>query len=333
MRQQTHLFTALQILLLSVWSLPTWAQSLAEQYAALSAEIAVADKRCLSQPAVNQVARDGCFDALEIPIINTKAPVLVRSFEMFSSKRMLLAQKFDAENARAVEAMNQFRQGEKEAQAVLASREPKWLKPTQDSSLNRDLIEANASRVCASHNNLIEKVNCIDSLQRPIWERDAADTIKYYNEYHKKELQLAKAYNTTGAPKLQSLANEHWRNGLKQAVDELRSNIRQALEELVQQQQAVAAQSAAEQAREREHAANFASALAQGILQGAAIVAQARANAHSPSLNVFQDTPVAVQNSGVAPLNSRPTCSSYCQLMIQSGHVTANDPCAVQCAH
>jgi hypothetical protein len=332
MRQQTHLFTVLQILLLSVWSLPTWAQSLAEQYAALSAEIAAADKRCLSQPAVNQVARDSCFDALEMPIINTKAPVLVRSYEMFSSRRILLAQKFDAENARSLEAGNRFRQGINEAQAVLVAHEPRWA-PGQDSSLSKEILATNPDMACQADQSLVARMKCYDSIMRPIWERDAPETIKYYNEFQNKRLQLAKAYDATGTQKLHNLANEHWRNGIKQAVDELRSNIRQALAELVQQQQAVATQSAAEQAREREQAANFASTLAQGILQGAAIVAQARANAHSPSLNVIQDTPVTIQNSGVAPLNSRPTCSSYCQLMIQSGHVTTNDPCAVQCAH
>jgi hypothetical protein len=44
--------------------------------------------------------------------------------------------------------------------------------------------------------------------------------------------------------------------------------------------------------------------------------------------HVTANDPCAVQ-CAPAPKSS---CSQYCQMMIQSGHVGANDPCAVQCA-
>jgi hypothetical protein len=59
---------------------------------------------------------------------------------------------------------------------------------------------------------------------------------------------------------------------------------------------------------------------------------QARANSDAARIQSLQNSPQVQTNVYVPPQDNRPHCSQYCQMMIDTGHVTANDPCAVQCA-
>ncbi len=331
MRRQTRFLAVSQIFLLSVWSLPTWAQLPWEQ--SLKDELIALEKKCPWhgpwQGETSMVVRANCLNAVDAPIIKTKAPILMQPFETFFSRRILLAQKYDGEIARSVEAWNRFQQGLKEAEAVLASHEPRWA-AGQESSLNKDLKAADPLTVCTPQKKTeVSRLKCLDSIVRPIWEREAPETLKYYDEIQKRRIQLATQFDSVRVTKASALADEHLNKGFREATGQLISDSQQA----IQEKQAVDAQSAIEQAREREQLLNFVGAFTQVLLQGVAAAAQARANAHFPSLNSAQDTNIIIQNSGVSPFNNRPICSAYCQLMIQSGHVTANDPCAVQCAH
>ena len=64
---------------------------------------------------------------------------------------------------------------------------------------------------------------------RPIWERNAPDTIENYDEFHKKRLQLAKEYDSVGAPKITAVASEHFQKGFKEATNKLQLDARQAI--------------------------------------------------------------------------------------------------------
>jgi len=295
----------------------------------LGADIAEADKKCSLQPKQewpNMVAAVSCRDFVELPVIKKDNPILLQSYETFSSKRKLLAQQYDDEKVPTIEAWKIFKQGETEAQAVLLAQEPKWA--TENSTLNKDIIAANPDKTCAS-SILVTRMKCFDSIMHPIWERDASDSLEYYEEFNKKRLQLAKKYDAVGVPKIAAAASDNFQRGIKTASNEFIFDVRQT----VQQQQISNAQAANEQARNRAQTADAIGNIAQILLQGVAGAAQTRANSDVAALNSSQHTTVVIQNSSYAPPSNHPMCSSYCQIMIQTGNITANDPCAVQCAH
>jgi hypothetical protein len=71
---------------------------------------------------------------------------------------------------------------------------------------------------------LSEQVKCIGSIWRPIWERDASDTIAYYDEYQQKHLSFARAFDASGALETKKRASEYLAAGMKQAISEFREN-------------------------------------------------------------------------------------------------------------
>jgi hypothetical protein len=85
------------------------------------------------------------------------------------------------------------------------------------------LKEAKAPSVCPQK-TLSEQVNCIGSIWRPIWERDAPETIAYYDEYQQKHLGFAHDFDASGALETSKRAGEYLTTGMKQAIAEFREN-------------------------------------------------------------------------------------------------------------
>jgi len=243
----------------------------AHNLAHLAPDLTEADKKCDAQQWPNQITRVSCNDSVETPVIKRDTPVLLQSFETYSSKRKLLAQQFDEENAPAMEAWKQFKRGENEAIAILIAHEPEYA-VGKDSSLNKDIIAANPTTACISK-ILVISMKCYDSIMHPIWQRDAPDTLEYYEEFNKKRLRLAKEYDAVGTPKIAVSANDNWQKGMKKALDEFAIDARLA----IQQQQAADAQSAA------QNAETLTKILQIGALAVAG-AAQARANADNAAL-------------------------------------------------
>lgn len=71
--------------------------------------------------------------------------------------------------------------------------------------------------------------------------------------------------------------------------------------------------------------------MGDALTTGLAAYGQAKANSDAARMQALQNTPSIQNNTFIVPQDNRPHCSQYCQIIIDTGHVTANDPCAVQC--
>jgi len=249
----------------------------------LQPDLMAADKKCVlkaGQAWPNEVTKTNCYDAVDREVIKRDAPVILEPYEALSQKAKLLAQKFDDENAPVREANQKYKQGLDEDIAVLRAHEPRW--NNKDATLCKEIIAVSPLTVCAPQATKVGYMECFDTITRPIWERDAPDTIEYYSEYQKKWAQLAKDYDAVGVQKIYAAADKNLQASIKEAASEFWAAARQA----IQKQQAADAQSAAENAAATAQILNAIGELVQGFAQGAAMAEQARANATPPTQTV-----------------------------------------------
>lgn len=197
----------------------------------LDADIKAGDKRCASQKWATELAKVNCYNSEEIAVIKRDFPGGLNAFEDFNSKRTSLAEKVDDEIAPAKEHMNQYTQSENEAKAVLMAHEPQFA--ARDSQLTKDIAALNPASVCKSP-NLVTVVKCMDAIGHPVWERDAPDTLKYYEEFVKTRLHAAKIYDATGSQKSYAAASAKYIAGVKKANEEFLADAKKIL--LEQQQ-------------------------------------------------------------------------------------------------
>ena len=180
-----------------------------------------ASKQCSSRAWPNAVAHVTCLDSLEEPVIQKQIPVALDAFRGFSVKRRYLAQQADTMNAIGIAASAKYRSSYLEAFAVLKAHEPKLA--DSNSTLAKEWSEAKAPSVC-KQDSLSKQVTCIGSILRPIWERNAPETIAYYDEYQQKHLGFAHSFDASGALESNKRTSEYFVPGMKQALAEFRDN-------------------------------------------------------------------------------------------------------------
>ena len=71
---------------------------------------------------------------------------------------------------------------------------------------------------------------CVDSIARPIWERNAPETIAYLDEFHRKRTVFAREFEASGATESAKRAAEYFRPGIKQALAEFHENARRDIQ-------------------------------------------------------------------------------------------------------
>jgi hypothetical protein len=92
-------------------------------------------------------------------------------------------------DATGIAALGKYRASYFEAFAVLKAHEPRLADTS--SALHKEWVGAQAPAVCKK-DAMVERINCIGSILRPIWERDAPESILHYDEYQKKHLGFAR---------------------------------------------------------------------------------------------------------------------------------------------
>ena len=190
--------------------------------AQLNQNLVDADKQCSARSDwPNTVSKVSCYDAVEEPIIRQKVPTALAAFQRFSQRRRYLAEQADIINAKGIDQSAKYRSFLLEAFAVLKANEPKAA--DNNSTLTKERVAANAPSVC-HQNTLSQQVKCIDSILRPIWLRDAPETIAYYDEFQQKQLKFAADFDASGALETSKRATEYLNTGMKQAISEFREN-------------------------------------------------------------------------------------------------------------
>jgi hypothetical protein len=162
-----------------------------------------------------------CLDSVEEPIFEKQFPVALDAFRQFSAKRRYLAQQADTMNAPGIAASAKYQASDADAIAVLKAHEPKAAEP--NSILNKEIAALKAPAACKQE-TMVEQTNCIANIVRPVWERNAPDTIHYYDEWRKKRLEFARIYDATGAKESKKRAVEFLLPGIRQALAEFREN-------------------------------------------------------------------------------------------------------------
>ena len=106
---------------------------------------------------------------------------------------------------------------------MLNGHEPRYL--DVNSTLHKEMWEASQQARAACPPALVtEMLKCIFSATRPVWQRNAPGTIKYYDEYTKKELEFARRFEASGAGKTRLRAVEYYKAGMKQALADWNAN-------------------------------------------------------------------------------------------------------------
>jgi len=182
----------------------------------LTSDWLAAEKQCAAQKWPTEVAKANCYDSQDGAVIKRDSPILLDAFDDFSSKHATIAETFDEEIAPAKEHMNRYLQSENEAKAVLIAHEPQFA--ASNSQLSKDIVATKAAYVCKSK-SAVAFDKCLHSIGQPIWEKDAPDTLQYYEEFEKKRLQAAKIYDASDSPKLYTTANTKFVNSLKEAQE------------------------------------------------------------------------------------------------------------------
>jgi len=226
-----------------------------------------ADKQCSTRTDwPNTVAKVACYDAAEEPVIRQKVPAALPAFQRFSETRRKLAEQADIINAKGIEQSAKYRSSLVEALAVLKAHEPKLA--DNSSTLIKEWTGAKASSVCQQA-FLSEQVNCIGSILRPIWERDAPDTLGYYDEYQQKHLSFARTFDASGALETKKRASEYLARGIKEAVSEFRENAQRDIQAANAQDAAARQQASKEFAEILVGVAAVALAFGEGYAQAA----------------------------------------------------------------
>ena len=199
-----------------------------------------ASKQCSSRVWPSAVAHVTCLDSLEEPVFERQLPVALGAFRTFSTKRRYAAQQADVINATGIAASAKYVAALQEAQAVLKAHEPNFA--DANSNLTKEWVAAKAPSVCKQA-MLVEQVHCIGSILRPIWERNAPETLSYYDEHQKKHLEFARDFDVSGANETRRRAAEYFVPSMKQALAEFRENSQRAIQ-VAHQQDAAAREQA-----------------------------------------------------------------------------------------
>lgn len=184
--------------------------------------LAAVNKKCLSQQWPNEVSKVDCLNAVEATVIKKDIPFSLKPYKKLASKRRILAQQHDKEIYSVQAAWNQYLQGIKEATEILDAQEPKLV--DKKSALSKDIVAANPAAACQSQ-ILITHLNCTDAITRPIWKRDAPDTVNIYDAFHQKRLQLAQDFDNGGAFKIITAADKRYSEGINLAKNEFFSDV------------------------------------------------------------------------------------------------------------
>ena len=110
-----------------------------------------------------------------------------------------------------------------QAQSVLNAHEPRYW--NVNSTLHKEIWEASRQARAACHYvNVVEMLKCTFGATRPVWERNAPGTIRYYDEYMKKELEFARRFEASPAGEARLRAAEVYWVGMKQAIADYGAN-------------------------------------------------------------------------------------------------------------
>jgi hypothetical protein len=258
----------------------------------LNQDLIATSKQCDSKQWPSEEAKVDCQYSAGLPIVQRDDPVLVPAWEHLNSKIKMLAHTLGEENAPVQKAWNKYLQGEKEATAVLIAHEPQFAQ--SDSTLSKDLQTTNPHAICTTP-SFVTRMKCFDSIMRPIWERDAPETLTYYEEYQKKRVALAKTYDATGAPQLDEKAFARYMAGRKKAQEELVVELRQ-----VREQQQARSQQVANMNQQQQAEPDWGAALAQGL----ATYANARVASDQAAINSMPQRTVCNNYLGTVYCNT-----------------------------
>jgi hypothetical protein len=199
-------------------------------------ELSNAAKTCAERQWPDVASHMACLDIVEAPIIQKRIPSALASFNAFAAKRRYLAQQADIMNAKAIKAAKPYRLGLNEAVAILRSHEPKFA--DANSTLFREWMAANPSLVCKQE-TAVARGECGRDILRPIWERDAPDTIVYFDEFQKKNIELSRKFDANTSPEAAKRARAYFAQGMKEALAEWKENANRDIQ-AANQQDAVA---------------------------------------------------------------------------------------------
>jgi hypothetical protein len=214
-----------------------------------------------------------CLDSLEEPIFQKQIPTALNAFGRFSATRRYLAEQADIINAKGIEQAAKLRSSIAEAVAVLKAHEPRFA--DNNSTLSREIAAAGLASVCKKATDT-ESAVCVHSIIRPIWERNAPETITYVDEFHRKRLLFAREFDASGAKESAKRAADYFRPQIKQALAEFRENAQRDI-------QAANARDAAARAKDLETFGNILAGVAMVTLA----VAEAKAAAAPQAQTVY----------------------------------------------
>jgi hypothetical protein len=169
--------------------------------------------------------------------------------------------------------------------AVLKAHEPKAA--DNNSTLVKEWVGAKAPSVC-HQDTMSQQVRCIDSILRPIWERDAPDTLVYYDEYQQKHLGLARDFDASGALETKKQAVDYLTPAMKQAISDFREHAQRDIA-------AANAQDAAARQRAQQQFGELLAGIAVAslaIAAGAAMAAYAPPVAYAPQASYSSNNTV-----------------------------------------
>jgi hypothetical protein len=214
-----------QIMLRSIYAIA--ALTLASDWAAsseLGESLRAADMQCFTRTDwPNTVSKVSCFTSVEEPVIRQKAPAVLAAFQIFSQKRLSLAQQADVMNAKRIEQEAKYRSFYLQSLAVLQAHEPKLLDGNSTLSKEINAMKGQIAAAC-QQTSMVERVRCRDSIERPIWQRNVATTLKYYDEFQKRHLEFGRRFDASGTIEATRRAAEYFAAGLKQASAEWQEN-------------------------------------------------------------------------------------------------------------
>jgi hypothetical protein len=165
--------------------------------AQLRQDLVDAGKQCSARTDwTSWTAIADCYNATEEQAIRQKVPAALDAYQRFSEKRRHLAEQADIINAKGMEQGAILRSKSAEAVAVLKAHEPKLA--DNNSTLSKEMTGANIRSVCPI-NSASERQICAGNIAKPIWERDAPDTIAYFDEFQRKQLEFARNFDASGA--------------------------------------------------------------------------------------------------------------------------------------
>jgi hypothetical protein len=121
----------------------------------------------------NTVSKVSRFTSVEEPVIRQKAPAVLAAFQIFSQKRLSLAQQADVMNAKRIEQEAKYRSFYLQSLAVLQAHEPKLLDSNSTLSKEINAMKWQIAAAC-QQTSMVERVRCTDSIERPIWQRNVA---------------------------------------------------------------------------------------------------------------------------------------------------------------